>query len=115
MGIATGSVTSFAGLVACRSLLGLFEAGHWPCALRTTQRLMPASQRTLGNSILQSGSSIGAIFTPLVVGAMLTPEAGSWRLPFQIIGALGIGWVVLWLTAIRRSDLAQASADAARR
>ncbi len=113
MGIATGSVTSFYGLIFCRSLLGWFEAGHWPCALKTTQRLLPASQRTLGNSILQSGSSIGAIFTPLIVGAMLTPEIGSWRLPFQIIGALGIVWVGLWLSAVRKSDLPSVTARSA--
>jgi ACS family hexuronate transporter-like MFS transporter len=106
MGIATGMVTSFGGLLVCRSLLGWFEAGHWPCALKTTQRLIPASQRTLGNSILQSGTSIGAIITPLILAAMLTSEAGSWRFPFQVIGAIGLGWAVLWLAVIRPSDLA---------
>jgi ACS family hexuronate transporter-like MFS transporter len=105
MGIATGTVNSFGGLLVCRSLLGWFEAGHWPCALKTTQRLLPAGQRTLGNSILQSGTSIGAIVTPLVVVAMLTPEAGSWRMPFQVVGAVGLVWAVLWLAAVRHSDL----------
>ncbi len=67
--------------------------------------MIPVSQRTLGNSILQSGSSIGAIITPLIVRGMLTPEAGSWRLPFQIIGAVGLAWAVLWLGTIRRSEV----------
>ncbi len=105
MGIATGLVESYGGLLLCRSLLGWFEAGHWPCALKTTQRLLPPSQRTLGNSLLQSGTSIGAIVTPLIMATMLTPEVGSWRLPFQIVGAVGLVWVVLWLAAIRESDL----------
>jgi ACS family hexuronate transporter-like MFS transporter len=34
--------------------------------------------------------------------AMLTPEPGSWRPAFQLIGAIGIVWVVLWLATIRR-------------
>jgi ACS family hexuronate transporter-like MFS transporter len=104
-GIATGRVTTFGGLATCRALLGLFEAGHWPCALKTTQRLLSSGQRTLGNSILQSGTSIGAIVTPLVMRSMLTPEAGSWRFPFQIIGAVGLAWAVLWLGTIRRAEV----------
>src|SRR5262249_49075850 len=40
MGFATGLVRSFEGLLLCRTLLGLFEAGHWPCALKTVQRIL---------------------------------------------------------------------------
>lgn len=104
MGIATGSVRTFFGLLLCRTLLGLFEAGHWPCALKTTQQLIPPSQRTLGNSILQSGSAIGAIITPLIMLALMTEETGSWRFAFQAIGFIGLGWAVLWLAAVRDSD-----------
>lgn len=106
MGIATGYVESFWGLLFCRTLLGLFESGHWPCALKTTRQLMPASERTLGNSILQSGSSIGAILTPLVMLALLTDTVGSWRLAFQVIGWIGIGWAAVWLLSMRESDYA---------
>lgn len=106
MGIVTGWTHSFNELLWCRTLLGFFEAGHWPCALRTTQRLLTPSERTLGNSILQSGSSIGAILTPIVMLMLLSPEAGSWRFAFQVIGAIGLGWAVLWLMSMRESDLA---------
>src|SRR5262249_28018317 len=67
MGVATGWVQTFAGLLLCRTLLGLFESGHWPCALKTTQSLLSPRQRTWGNSILQSGASIGAIITPQIM------------------------------------------------
>ncbi|MFP6887248.1 MAG: MFS transporter, partial [Opitutales bacterium] len=30
---------------------------------------------------------------------------GAWRSPFFIIGAIGLGWVLLWLVTIRRRDL----------
>ena len=74
MGFLTGFVETYAGLLLCRLFLGLFEAGHWPCALKTTQRLLPPHRRTLGNSVLQSGTAIGAIITPLIMKMMLTPE-----------------------------------------
>jgi len=37
---------------------------------------------------------------------LLTSEAPqSWRLPFRVIGAAGVVWVVAWLTTIRSKDL----------
>lgn len=113
MGFATGSAETFAQLLVCRLFLGLFEAGHWPCALKTTQRMLPSSKRTLGNSVLQSGTAIGAIITPLVVKAMLTDQPGSWRPAFQIIGLIGVGWVILWVLTIRGSELAPLPSDPA--
>ncbi|MBL8829028.1 MAG: MFS transporter [Planctomycetaceae bacterium] len=101
MGFATGFVETFGSLLICRTLLGLFESGHWPCALKTVQRLLPPRDRTMGNSILQSGTSVGAIATPLIMNWMLTDEPGSWRIVFQIIGAVGLFWIVLWFTAVR--------------
>lgn len=103
-----GFLTGFAGassLLWCRALLGLFESGHWPCALRTTQALLAPADRALGNSILQSGTAIGAIVTPLIVAAMLTPEPGSWRRPFFWIGAAGLLWVLAWLWTTRGQTL----------
>ena len=89
VGFATSWATDFKGLLVCRILLGLFESGQWPCAYVTTQRLLSRRNRTLGNSILQSGVSLGAIFTPLVVLAFLDDRVGSWRTPFRVIGVAG--------------------------
>jgi ACS family hexuronate transporter-like MFS transporter len=85
--------------------LGFFEAGQWPCAYVTTLRLLTRRNRTLGNSILQSGVSIGAVLTPLVVLVLVDERAGSWRLPFQVIGGAGAFWAVAWLALVRTRDL----------
>lgn len=103
-GFSTGLAQGFASLVFCRFLLGLAEAGNWPCALRTTQRILPPEERTLGNSILQSGAAIGAVFTPLIVLGLLN-LTGSWRYPFLVAGALGMFWAFFWLGSIRKEDL----------
>src|SRR5215218_5726704 len=91
-GFATGFVRTHEELLLCRMLLGFFEAGHWPCGIRTTRALLDARERSLGNGVLQSGTSIGAIITPLVMRALMTQELGSWRTAFQVVGAAGLFW-----------------------
>src|SRR5439155_9859348 len=76
----------------------------WPCALRTTQRILPPEQRTMGNSLLQSGAALGAVLTPLII-SVLIPLTGNWRHPFWAIGTLGLIWVVLWLLTVREGDI----------
>src|SRR5262249_53361509 len=103
---------TYFGLLVCRTALGWFEAGQWPCALITTQRILARGDRTFGNSILQSGASLGAILTPIIVNHMMTPEPGSWRLPFVVIGSIGLFWMFPWLWFVRGRDLALPSAVA---
>lgn len=91
-------------LFACRTMLGGFEAGHWPCALLTARNILSATQRPLGNSILQSGASLGAVLTPLVIEAIRATGA-PWQAPFLIIGVAGLAWVPLWRWLIRPTDL----------
>jgi MFS transporter, ACS family, hexuronate transporter len=110
-GFATGFAQSLLELMLFRFLLGLFESGNWPSALRTTQRILPREERTLGNSILQSGASLGAIITPLIVLGFLQ-FTNSWRPPFLAVGAVGMFWVVLWLVSVRSEDLALPDWDA---
>jgi MFS transporter, ACS family, aldohexuronate transporter len=113
VGFATGFSESPGQLLICRTLLGFFEGGHWPCGVKATRLLLDARGRSLGNSVLQSGTSIGAIITPLLMRALMTPEVGSWRGAFQVIGAIGLGWIVLWFGLVRAGDLRSRSLDAA--
>jgi len=90
------------GLMLCRGCLGFFEAGHWPCAVVTTRRLLRKEDRPLGNSLLQSGASLGAIFAPLVIVLLVKENLpGSWRTPYVVLGFVGAFWVVpwVWMTA----------------
>ncbi|OAI39443.1 hypothetical protein AYO40_05755 [Planctomycetaceae bacterium SCGC AG-212-D15] len=103
-GFATGLAPGLLTLMACRFVLGITEAGNWPCALRTTQHILPPSQRTMGNSILQSGAAIGAIITPQIV-TLLVHQPAQWRYPFFVVGVLGTFWVILWLRVVRPNDL----------
>jgi ACS family hexuronate transporter-like MFS transporter len=103
-GVISAWTRTYEQLLWCRIALGLFEAAHWPCALKTTFAVLSPTERTMGNSVLQSGASIGAIITPQVMLWLMTDELGTWRYAFEVVGFAGVLWVVLWLSVIKRSD-----------
>lgn len=119
-GFATGFARNYEEFLLCRTALGFFEAANWPCALYTTQRILPADQRTMGNGILQSGTALGSIIMPQFLKPFVTEGHGfapdklmpflpagieSWRYPFMIVGAFGGVWIVLWLLVIRPGSI----------
>ena len=114
VGFATASVADYSDLLLCRTALGFFEGGHWPCAIKTTLRLLDSKDRSMGNSVLQSGTSIGAILTPQFMKLFLTPDPDSWRPAFQIVGALGVLWLLAWFYSIRKTDLRNPSGATSR-
>jgi len=106
-----GFLTGFAGnywaLLACRIALGIFEAGNWPCGIRTVRQVMAPSERSLGNSIFQSGTGLGAIVTPPVILFCVSLfKSTDWQLPFRAIGLIGLGWVLLWWFTVPKRVLA---------
>jgi ACS family hexuronate transporter-like MFS transporter len=106
-GFLTGLAQGFVSLLICRFLLGLAESGNWPCALRTTQRILPPSERTMGNGLLQSGAAAGAVLTPFVVLMLFRNDnPSSWRYPFLVVASLGVVWSAVWLINVHRDDLA---------
>ena len=104
-GIITGWSSTFFALLLSRVALGLFQAGHWSCALRTTQRIFSPSNRPLANSILQAGAPLGAILPSVLMLTVVSDEPGSWRQIYWICGVLGIPWALAWLATIRTADL----------
>ncbi|MBA4064576.1 MAG: hypothetical protein C0501_12860 [Isosphaera sp.] len=94
----------FYWLLLCRTVLGFFEAGHWPCALLTARQILTAKDRPLGNGLLQSGASLGAVLVPVYV-LVVRKLGGGWEVVFWTIGAAGLLWVPVWLALVRRGDL----------
>jgi ACS family hexuronate transporter-like MFS transporter len=99
-GIAAAFSPSLGFLMVCRILLGFGESFNWPCALQVTGRILPPSDRSLGNGIFNSGAAVGAVITPLLVPP-LTDRFG-WRVAFVVVGVLGFVWVLVWLPVVGR-------------
>lgn len=104
-GVLTGFAGSFWTLLTARFMLGLFEAGNWPCALRTTRTILKPEDRSFGNSLFGSGTALGAVLTPWLVDiilrwAELNEVADAWRVPFRVIGSLGLVWIAVWFLTV---------------
>lgn len=100
----TGLAGGFASLVIFRLLLGLTESVNWPAAMRVVARALPPSERSLGNGIFTSGTSIGALIAPgLILGIA---GAFGWRWAFVAVGLLGALWFALWVPFTRNPDFA---------
>jgi ACS family hexuronate transporter-like MFS transporter len=108
-GIATGLVSSFRGLLACRIVLGASEAAGMPCIGKANAMYLPPRELALGGALNQVGISLGSAAAPLVVAAV-TPVWG-WRSAFVVCGLLGFVWIPLWAILARTIPPAALPAD----
>ena len=99
-GILTAFAPTLAAISACRLLLGAGEAFNWPCALKTTERLLDSADRPLANGLFNSGTAVGAMLAPVVV--TISAARWGWRSPFVLTGALGVIWICLWRSFTRQ-------------
>ena len=93
------SLTSF---ITARAALGLGESGIFPASLKCVAEWFPKKERALATGIFNAGTNVGAILTPLFV-PWITIHFG-WRWAFLITGALGFGWLILWLKLYRKPE-----------
>ena len=86
------------GFIACRFVLGLGESANWPVAIKTISEWFPARERSFAIGCFNSGSSIGAVVAPGLVVWLL---GYGWRMPFIVVGLIGLVWVLGWLALYR--------------
>lgn len=95
-GMAHAAASSVADFAAARYALGFGEAGNFPAAVKSVAKWFPKKERAFAAGLFNSGSTIGAIITPIIVSAITV--AFGWQWAFSITGTLGFVWVVVWLT-----------------
>jgi len=93
-GIATGFTRGLGGLVGCRAVLGMAEAGGIPAAGKAIHQFLKPSERALGNAVNQAGVSLGMILAPPV--ATYVAVRSGWRASFVVTGVLGLVWIPVW-------------------
>jgi MFS transporter, ACS family, aldohexuronate transporter len=93
---------SVAGFIAARFALGLGESGNFPAAIKTVAEWFPRSERAFATGLFNAGTNVGALITPMTV-PFITVRFG-WYWAFVATGALGFGWLVLWLMFYEHPD-----------
>lgn len=111
--VAHGLVTSVLGFGAVRILLGFGESGNFPAAIKAISEWFPPRDRAFAVGIFNSGSTVGAILTPLIVPWIAMTF--GWRAAFIFVGLLGLIWIPIWLLKYRKAAAeAQPISDAQR-
>jgi ACS family hexuronate transporter-like MFS transporter len=100
--IAHAGCASLTSFLVARSALGFWEAGVFPASIKAVADWFPRKERALATGIFNAGTSVGAMATPLLV-PWITLRWG-WRWAFVGTGALGVLWLVLWLTFYRKPE-----------
>jgi ACS family hexuronate transporter-like MFS transporter len=99
-------------LAGLRALLGFAEGSANPAGMKATALWFPANERGFAGGTYNIGASLGSMIAPpLVVWAILHY---NWQAAFVITGAMGLGWVVLWLWLYRSPTEHPALADSER-
>ena len=95
----TGLVSGLAGLLVIRFLFGVGESGTYPNSILTVSRWFPVSETGKALSWVGIGSQIGAALAPLIIVPIAM--AYGWRMPFFVIGGIGLLWVIVCYTWFR--------------
>ncbi len=97
--VLTGTVTGLAGLLVIRFLFGMGESGTYPNCMIVMSRWFPASEMGRSLTWVGIGSQIGAAIAPIIIVPLAL--AYGWRVPFYVIGAVGVIWVLACLLWFR--------------
>ena len=92
---ATGLITTLAGLIAIRLIIGAAEAIVVPASWRWLRNNFAEAQNGTAVGIYMFGTKIGpAIGAPLAAWLILRSD---WRAMFLLTGAAGLLWLIPWL------------------
>lgn len=97
--VAHAWASSLTDFMVARFAIGLGESGNFPAALSAVAEWFPKRERAFATGILNAGTNIGAVVTPLIV-PVITLTLG-WRAAFLITGSFTVVWLVVWLAVYR--------------
>lgn len=96
---AARSVFSFS---AARFALGIGESANFPAAIKTIAEWFPKKERAMATGIMNTGSNIGAILTPLLIPIIAVKWGWEWA--FISTGALGFVWLMFWIPMYQKPE-----------
>lgn len=98
----TAAASGVGTLIVFRLGLGIGEAPVQPANVKVVSEWFPRRERAFASSLFDMGQQIGTALSVPVVTALAV--FGGWRLPFVVIGAIGMLWIIGWLVLYRHPD-----------
>jgi MFS family permease len=78
-------------LLALRALFGVLQSGAFPVFTRVVADWIPLTERASAQGIMWTASRVGFSLSPLLL-VWLLEVCGGWRLPFALLGGIGVLW-----------------------
>jgi len=91
------SVVAFS---VARFSLALGESANFPAAIKAVAEWFPKKERAFATGLFNSGASIGAIVSPLLVPFLALHFGWYWA--FIVTGSLGLMWLIFWVPVYRQ-------------
>ena len=104
-----GTVVALASLLVVRFVLGLGQAATYPVAMRAVGDWFPSSRHAFINSLIFTGSTLGAAFAPPLVAYIM--KAFGWRATFYWTGITPILLAAVWWQQTRGPRYNRVSAE----
>ena len=95
----TGLATGLVSLIAARAALGFGEGATFPTATKAMSSWLPADRRGFAQGVTHSFARLGNAIAPPIVGYIII--LAGWRVPFYVLGAVSLVWVVWWFAFFR--------------
>ncbi len=86
-----------------RFTLGIGESANFPAAVKTVTEWFPKRERALATGIFNSGTSIGAMITPLIIPVIALKW--GWQSAFLVTGASGFIWLIFWIILYKKPEV----------
>lgn len=100
--IVTGLARTPLAFISARIVMGIGEAGAYPCNNGVTAKWFPDRERGKVVALFDSGSKFGTAFAmPLVVWIIVS---WGWHSAFYICGVLGLLWAIWWVYVYREPE-----------
>ena len=100
--LATGLVSTFAGLLLVRLLCGAAEAGAYPTSMALVRKWIPFESRARASGMVALGGRIGGTLAPFLT-IWLVVSFGNWRTSLWIDGVTGLLIALLFWKVARSS------------
>jgi len=117
----TGFSSGYLGLFVTWALMGSFQAGVFPCTVKSIGAIFPEKERSRASGLLAcgmlSGGALGPWLTAKLLEAFVKPEevldVDRWRFCLMLFGVPGVLWVMVYALGTSDAQFGKTSGAAA--